>query len=500
MRPSALVLTALALLLAGPPAARATHGIDTDGDGLVDAPFDPENLELPDRDALDRGYRAVDATWWRESQLDLQCGGHAHVRECEEMGGYVVVEEGLGCKSTVQLYEQAAFGKTRRVVNAAARGKLGVWTLEAGLVPLPRETPPVVVLVSALAGRLVTLRGVLRDVKKLGELAPVGCRCKCVVQKLVGAQVINALKGDVGLVPVNTPGGEDIVVTIFKAIDQRHRHAVIFLGPHRIRHNTSYDEPSEDDLLDNNELKLGPLNNAEPGITTENVEEALANGRLAYEGLLLRPASEFFRPAFEAAADAALGAEGYYKISDYSGLDGMALPYSAPGTNDWETLERKGTMCSGLVHWAFDQAGMIVSEAFYSATLRNDVADVLYDTVKADIGSNLGFWESIGSFFFTGTKKKLANQVVNCFAGLGCDDNTDTWKSGVGSATSVSPDNLLPEDFTLQGTGCAPWGNARICAGDHVVNPDGAPITPFLKIEPMQVLGAHWEEQVLEEW
>jgi hypothetical protein len=178
----------------------------------------------------------------------------------------------------------------------------------------------------------------------------------------------------------------------------------------------------------------------------------------------------------------------------------MALPYSAPGTNDWETLERKGTMCSGLVDWAFDQAGMTISDAFYSATLRNDVADVLYDTVKADIGSNLGFWQSIGSFLFTGTKKKIANQVVNCFAGLGCDDNTDTWKDGVGSATSVSPDNLLPEDFTLQGTGCAPWGNARICAGDQVVNPDGAPITPFLRIEPMQVLGAHWEEQVLEVW
>jgi len=95
-------------------------------------------------------------------------------------------------------------------------------------------------------------------------------------------------------------------------------------------------------MKDKNELKLGALDDTLPGIITQSVEEALARGRLAYEGLLLKPA-DFIRPAFEDATDAALGAEGYYEIADYSGLTGMSLPYSAPGTANWETLERKGT-------------------------------------------------------------------------------------------------------------------------------------------------------------
>jgi hypothetical protein len=37
---------------------------------------------------------------------------------------------------------------------------------------------------------------------------------------------------------------------------------------------------------------------------------------------------------------------------------------------------------------------------------------VVYEQIKADIGSSLGFFEQIGSFLFTGTKKKLANQVT----------------------------------------------------------------------------------------
>jgi len=490
---------AVALAAVAPPAA-ATHGIDTDGDGVLDAPFDVDRLEPPPRDAVERGFQATRVSW-EDRQLDLKCGGHDHVRDCEEMGGYVVVEEGPGCKSTALLYQWAAFGRLAKVTKAASRGRLGEAVREEpGLLPLPRETSAALVKEKALAGRLVDFRRARREARKLDAVPFFGCRCKCIVDQLVGAQVVNAEKGDVGLVPLDTPGGEDIVKTIFRAIEQNHRHAVIFLDAHTIRHDTSYDEITEDDLLDANELKLGPLDNAEPGIVTESVEEALASGRLAYTGLLLKPGADFIRPAFEDAADAALGAEGYYKISDYSGLVGMTYPYSAPGTASWETLERKGTMCSGLVDWAFGQAGMIVSDGFYSASLRNDVAEVLHQTIEDQIAASLGFWETIGSFLITGSKKKIANQVVNCFAGLGCDDNTDTWKSGVGSAYSVSPDNLLPEEFTLQGTGCAPWGSVEICAGDHVVNPNGAAVTPFLRVEPMQVLGARWEETVLEDW
>jgi hypothetical protein len=459
-------------------------------------------LATPDpqaiRDALDWERQ----TWDRAGTIARQCGGAEHVQECEDMGGYVVVEDGPGCSSSVKLFELATFGKPQKVLKLATSGKLGIPDRLEGLVPLLRDSPVAVILATALASRLVILKDVKRDLKKMDLEGPIqfGCRCTCVVNELVEARVTNAEKGDVGLVPLSAPGGEDIVVTIFNAIGQRHRHAVIFLDEDTIRHNTAYDEPDDDDLVDANEIKLGPLNNGTPGIITESVDAALTKGRLAYTGLLLKPSTEFIRPLFEDAADEALAAQGYYKISDYSGLDGMFLPYAAAGTATWETDELKGTMCSGLVHYAFTRVGFVIPETFYSASLRNDVADVLYDTVKDQIGSSLGFFESLASFFLTGTKKKIANQVVNCFAGLGCDDNTDTWKDGVGSAYSVSPDNLLPEAFTLEGTGCAPWGDDEICAGDYVVNPDGASITPFLRVEPMHVRGEHWEETVLEDW
>jgi hypothetical protein len=497
---TAALLTLLLLVLLAP--AWATHGVDTDDDGIIDLPFDPLTLEAPDRDDVRDAFVWERITWNQNWLIASKCGGFERIEACEDRGGYVVVEDGLGCGSTVKLYQYAGFGKSKKVLKMAGAGRLAGVNAAGELVQVPRETETTEVLAKAVQGKLVMISAVARDRRRLKDVAevPFGCRCTCVVDKLVGAQVVNAEKGDVGLVPLSAPGGEDIVVTIFNAIEQRHRHAVIFLGPHRIRHNTAYDEPDQDDMLDNNEFKLGPLNNATPGVTTESVASAIANGRLAYEGLLLKPAADWIRPLFEVAADEASGVEGYYKISDYSGLDGMALPYGTAGTANWEDNELRGTMCSGLVHWAFTQAGFVVSETFYPASLRDDVADVLYDTVKDEIGANLGFFEEIGSFLFTGTQKKLANQIVNCFAGLGCDDNSDTWKRGVGSAWSVSPDNLLPQQFTLQGSGCAPWGDREICAGDVVVNPDGASVTPFLRVEPMQYLGSHWEQQVLEDW
>lgn len=461
-------------------------------------------LEAPDREAVRRSFEWEARHWQEDGRIAQKCGGVRRVEACEDLGGQVRVEDGIGCMNTAKLYQDAGFGKAARIARLGQGGKL--WEVVAGnrVQPLSRETSPETVVAKAVASKIILATDVQRAVRRHGSVeavpSPFGCKCTCVVQTLVDAQVLNAEKGDVGIVPLHSPGGEDVVVALFNAIGQRHRHAVIFLDAQTIRHDTLYDEPDANDLLDANEFELGPLNNGTPGILSESVGDAIRNGRLAYEGLLLKPGAEFIRPAFEDAADAALGAQGYYKISDYSGLSGMGLPWSAAGTNAWETQERQGTMCSGFVDWAFDQAGMTITDAFYSAALRRDAADLVYESVKSEIGSNLSFVQTIGSFLFTGTKKKLANQVTNCFAGLGCDDNSDAWKRGIGSATSVSPDNLLPTQFTLQGTGCAPWGTAEICAGDSVSNPNGAAVTPFMRVEPMQVLGTHWEEQSLEDW
>ncbi|HYC01487.1 MAG TPA: hypothetical protein VEC57_20315 [Candidatus Limnocylindrales bacterium] len=483
-----IAVLALAFLLAQPFPAIA---------GVEDPPDPGEDLVMPDPADLREIYNSLNPHVYVLDWDEVRCGSE-RVDRCEdELGGTIEVVDGAGCFSQIKLVAAGLASKTTKLARFNKRDDLRRLQPDGSLIDVPAQTDKQQLVTLARDGQLVSMRAVLRDEESRPPGVTIGvrgCRCRCIVWEMTDPQVTNAAKGAVGLVPVSDGGGEDIVRLIMNTLGQNHRHAVIFTSPSEIRHNTSYDEIDEDDLESNNKLKPAVLRNAQPGITSESVSSALATERLGYSGLLLKTAPDIISQAgAEAAADVALATEGYYKISDYSGLDGMVLPYAGPGTNDYDTDDLKGTMCSGLVHYAYTDVGFVLTETFYGASIRNDVAEILHDQIKDDIKAGLGFWQAIGNFL-TGSANKIANQVTNCFAGLGCDDNTDTWESGVGSANTVSPDNLLPEEFDVTGSGEAPWGNGFIEAGDHVVNPNGAVQTPFSVIEPMNVLGTTWNE------
>lgn len=467
----------------------------------------PGGLVMPDPDDLRDIYQsdrpAIELDW-----AEVRCGSDRVARCEDDLGGTIEIDEGAGCKSQQQLIVDGLGVKTSKLQRSALKGDLVRVTPQRELIAIDPATPGPELVSFAREGQLVSRKAIARDLRRrprgvapAAQAPAIGCECTCVVWDMVAPQVTNADKGDVGLVPVADGGGEDVVRLLMSSLGQNHRHAVIFLGNHRIRHNTSYDEVTSDDLVDNTHLNPAILRNGTPGITTETVEEALDSERLGYVGLLLKVHDDVLsRTAAELAADSAVGVEGYYKISDYSGLDGMTKSYSGPSTNAYDTSDLRGTMCSGLVYWAFRDVGFVFTDSFYSQSLREDVAKVLYDELHDDIKAGLGFWQAVGSSFLTGTAKHIANQVTNCFAGLGCNDNNSTWKKSITSARTVSPDNLLPRSFDLSGSGDTFWGYTVVSAGDHIDNSHGATTTPFSVVEPLNVLGTTWSESVLTSW
>jgi hypothetical protein len=357
-------------------------------------------------------------------------------------------------------------------------------------------------------------------------------RCVCVITEYTPAYVSNADRGDVGLVPVNDGKGEETVRAVMDALNQNHRHAVMYLDSETLRHNTSYTLEDSDVNWTFGGLRIQPgvLMNGQPGIMTESVDDALDAGwnRLGQDGLVLKPGrwgitkqsldgldpikrvssdrrgsnqltivkGNLFlgAPSFAAAADKAETLKGYYKISDYSGLTGMALPYAG----DLERDDLRGTMCSGFVYEAFTKSGYSISKHTYSSTVRDDVAQAVWDSVHDQVNDSMGAWLVL----FPQADEELPNQVVNCFAGLACDDTSDTWESGVGSGSTVSPDNLLPKYFTLYGRGSYDgWGGVAMTSGTAVDNSVyGATTTPFRRVEIQNLVGSVYSETVLTTW
>ncbi|MFN7130491.1 MAG: hypothetical protein ACK4N5_00315, partial [Myxococcales bacterium] len=197
------------------------------------------------------------------------------------------------------------------------------------------------------------------------------------------------------------------------------------------------------------------------------------------------------------------------------------------GISSDRSRDRRGTMCSGTVYDAFTRAGFTITRHTYPASLRQSVARAAYDSVFDQVPN----WSSVFSM-----RSRVANQVVNCFAafgrtngGVSCDDTSNTWESGVGSGTTVAPDNLLPVQFTLTSSGAfSDEGDAgytwqrllssssmfrmverrQVTAGDSVQNSQrcsgstctsfGASTTPFQKIELQNMVGGVYESVVLD--
>ncbi len=322
-------------------------------------------------------------------------------------------------------------------------------------------------------------------------------RCQCVVFSTEPRRVTNARRGDVGLVPIFTGRGSPVVRAALAAVGQNHRHSVLFLNNGRnIRHSTLDDDAVTSVRMPVFHLNAVDLMNGRPGIISQSVDDAFDGENLDDVGLILKPQSEggvcFIgqpcvtdRDRFESAATLATTTFGYYKLSDYTDLDSMSLPY-APWLlgND-----QRGSHCSGFLRYLFEQQGYSIPLVQYGEAVRQGAADDIFSVVRADVEQKLRDQGGLG--LYPNGPTNAANQITNCFADLGCDNYSDDWRAGrvgVGTGQSVSPDNLLPQQFTLRG-GSYTWDGAVRNAGAAITNSGGNTSTPFQRVEVQQMSG-----------
>ncbi len=355
--------------------------------------------------------------------------------------------------------------------------------------------------------------------------------CHCLVFEWVPRRVINASDGDVGLVPIDGRGSPT-VTTLTREIGQFHRHTVMFHDSGRqTRHDTMFVDDAEDGTIDGEDyvgrvllgaagLNGNDLNNGAPGAITQTIDQTYAIERLASTGLILKPALvlswdygfatlvEADREAFVDAVTDALATDAYYKLSDYTMQDSMSLPFDT----DRRSGDLRGSHCAGYIAEFYRDQGFSLPDVAYPAALRDDVAGILYTQVRAECRAGLTGWGQLGFLFRAcGT---VANQVVNCFADLGCGNRSNDWEDGVGTGSATSPDNLLPDVFRYSGSTTYDWDGTELSdpgsAGPYVpltggtltthpgtTDPDtgstaGNSASPFQRVEAQRLAGGYY--------
>jgi hypothetical protein len=320
-------------------------------------------------------------------------------------------------------------------------------------------------------------------------------QCVCTVYEWVPRQITNADKGDVGIVPIaGNSGGDEIVRAALSAAGQAHRHAVMFYSSGTmVRHNTMYSSqiavvtPFVGPVrLDNNDLRNGT-----PGAISQSIDDAFDNGRLEDEGLVLMPKSESDRQMFKDAVSRAIDTSAYYKLAEYTDQDHMDL-----GWSDSRIGNLRGTHCSGYVTWAFAQVGFNIPAVFYDEDIRRQVALAVYDSTFDSVQDSMdgkGGLESFAiSVFKPDAAENIANQVTNCFAGLGCNNLEPDWDTkGPGTGWATSPDNLLPKSFLYAGSQTYEW-NSKVLSAGNVSIDTGTTSSPFTRVEAQIVGGGYY--------
>lgn len=285
-------------------------------------------------------------------------------------------------------------------------------------------------------------------------------QCVCDVLIEGAARIVNARHGDVALVPLTDPaglrGGDANVAAVMESIGQWHRHTTIFSDDsgRRVTHLTTFIDIDTADLrwawlppipwdLDPFVLEHG-ARVGDPTSDTLLVGQALGDAlspsdrsrsRMDNTGLILKPYSESERGLFTAAEARTRGMSFFYRVSDYTSFTGTSLPTSGASS-------LAGTHCAGLIFEAFRPDYPAMSLVSYPESVRIAAGEALYDVVRDKVraSSSMASW--------VGLANRIANQATNCFAGLGCANTTDAWRSP-GPGLTVSPDNLLPTSFSV---------------------------------------------------
>lgn len=250
---------------------------------------------------------------------------------------------------------------------------------------------------------------------------------------------INASRGDIVL--SSAPSG--VVKSLMAALGQVFTHTGMMTDVAHIRHNTM--DTGKIDLVGHigvlvpdhfNTSGSHSVRDGFPGIITETVNDAYVGKTFHLANGLVMTSGDAGRRSNTATQMEAF--KGFYRL----------FAYTNPVWSNPFVLEgNSGNMCSGTVAIADIAAGngQTWGTIDYSAEVRNPAAAILYDAVRKKIIDGVdGFKKfitidsNVRQFANNG-----ANQIVNCMAFNDCGNTGSRWKNGVGTGSTISPDDLL---------------------------------------------------------
>jgi hypothetical protein len=264
---------------------------------------------------------------------------------------------------------------------------------------------------------------------------------------------INATRGDM----VFSSAPSSVVADLMHAIGQTYTHIGMALDSGRIRHNTMDPnsigrEPSK--IPDHfRATGTNSMRDGAPGIITQTVRDAYASQTFYLSNGLVMSGTDPNRLGATAAQIEAF--KGYYRLYAYTNPFWQD-PYTLTGDS--------GNMCSGTLAIADIAAGngQFWGTLDYDADTRMTAAHALHDSVRSKIMNKVQGYEvkfdSIaipidpitGSISAAILKKKLttfadngSNQIVNCMAFDDCGNTGGGWQNGVGTGSTISPDDIL---------------------------------------------------------
>ena len=254
-----------------------------------------------------------------------------------------------------------------------------------------------------------------------------------------------------------------VIFKLLNSLGQTYSHSGMAMSDRAIRHNTGYQ-----DAIDTVDTGLLPqrlkgtgnfsLRDAWPGVVDQTVEAAtstmefiIPNGYVLHSSPFDPMAALWAREGQRrAAADLMTRFRGWYSFFSYTNIH-WADPF--------RTTAGDGNMCSGSIFHANRLANNIgwVNEnvRHYPADVRQNAANLLFREIQSKVRAAPNWLGDVAfgiNDFFGGTSlntfaQRVANQFVNCMAFEDCNNTTARWQNGVGTGSSLSPDDLLNVAF-----------------------------------------------------
>ncbi len=153
----------------------------------------------------------------------------------------------------------------------------------------------------------------------------------------------------------------------------------------------------------------------------------------------------------------------------YKGVNGAVLNYVLYQYRDLENVHTGGTswnngmVCSTLLAHAQYRAGFgAVEPKVYSHSQLQTAGNELYESVKDECNSGLGFWSSIGSTItcFENICDDAGRQVRNCMAAGQCNTDSSSVWNNISNDSSTVARSISPD--RLGGWSGHPWSGAGV--------------------------------------